>query len=255
MRMAGKTALVTGGARGIGAATCVRLAEEGATVIIADVDAVAADQLAAALVNRGLRARAQLLDVALEEAWRAACDRALAEEGGLDIVVNNAGMVIGGTIEDITLDQWDRVMGVNLRGVFLGIKFGIAAMRRTGRGGSIVNVASVKAMVGTATAVAYDASKGGVRSLTKAAAIHCAEQGYEIRVNSVHPGYIATDLGRSDMSDEELSAVRAPIIRRHPIGRLGTAEEIANMIAFLASDEASFMVGSEVVVDGGYTAQ
>jgi 3(or 17)beta-hydroxysteroid dehydrogenase len=259
-RLAGKVALVTGGARGIGAATCRRLAEEGAFVIVTDVDERQAVAHAAALVESGLKARGRALDVTREAMWEAVMDEVLASEGRLDVVVNNAGMGIPGTVEDASLADWDKVQSVNLDGVFLGNKHGIRAMKRAGNGGSIINISSVKGLVGSSGFAAYDASKGGVRSLTKASALHCAEQRYGIRVNSVHPGYVATDMGlwAEGVSEEKKKATLAlfeEAAKLHPIGRIAQPVEIANAILFLASDESSFVTGSSLVVDGGYTAQ
>lgn len=256
MRVEGKVALVTGAAGGIGGASSERLCEEGAHVILSDIDAEGAEKKASQLRAKGYQARGIGLDVAAERDWIAVYEGILAQEGRLDILVNNAGTVVEGSVESLTLERWQFIQNVNLTGVFLGTKHGIPAMRKSDGGGSIVNMCSMKAMVGSSNYAAYDASKGGVRSLTKAAALHCAEQGYGIRVNSVHPGYVNTDLGRSAGWDPEVvEAIIAKMAKLHPIGRLAEPVEIANVVLFLASEESSFMTGSEVVVDGGFIAQ
>jgi NAD(P)-dependent dehydrogenase (short-subunit alcohol dehydrogenase family) len=178
----------------------------------------------------------------------------VAEErfGRLDVLVNNAGIAIAKTIEETTLDDWRRTMAVNADGVFLGCKYAIPAMRRAG-GGSIVNLSSIDGIIGEADLAAYCASKGAVRTLTKAVAVHCAEQRYGIRCNSIHPGYIWTPQTENYLRDlGRLEEERDKALRRHPLGTLGEPKDIAYMVLYLASDESKFVTGAEMVVDGGY---
>jgi NAD(P)-dependent dehydrogenase (short-subunit alcohol dehydrogenase family) len=183
---------------------------------------------------------------------------AVAEYGGLDVLVNNAAIGFpNGNVEEQTLEQWRTVMSVNLDGVFLGTKAAIAAMRKTGRGGSIINISSILGIVGSPGTAAYVASKGGVRLLSKSAALHCAKSGYAIRVNSVHPGWIETPLMDKSVRARggDARAQRATIVAQTPLGRFGEPEDIAYGVLYLASDESRFVTGTELVIDGGYLAQ
>lgn len=176
--------------------------------------------------------------------------------GALDVLVNNAGVGRLGSIEQASLADWRAVLEINLDGVFLGTQKAIAAMKE--RGGSIINVSSIEGIIGEPNLVAYNASKGGVRLLTKSAALHCAAHGYNIRVNSLHPGYIATPMvsgALASMPADMAQALQADIVNRIPLGRLALAEEIAPALVFMASDESCYMTGSELVIDGGYTAR
>jgi 3(or 17)beta-hydroxysteroid dehydrogenase len=192
------------------------------------------------------------LDVSNCDQWPPVMDAIAAAHARLDIVVNNAGIAYAGNIEDASLEQWRHTMTVNVDGVFLGCKHGVSAMKKTG-GGSIINLSSIDGIIGEAELAAYCASKGAVRTLTKAVAIHCAEKKYGIRCNSIHPGYIWTpqterylrDLGR-------LEEEREKAVSRHPIGFLGEPNDVAFMVLYLASDESKFVTGAEMVVDGGY---
>ena len=248
--LTGKVALVTGGAHGIGAAIARAMAAAGAAVAITDIDSKAADELARELSADGARAIGATQDVTDDTAW----PRALAwvEEalGPIDILVNNAGIAARLTkLEDTTLDGWRRVTAVNLDGVFLGVRAGIRAMKE--RGGAIVNVASVLGWVGAPMIGAYGATKHAVRGLTKSAAIECSYLRYPIRINAVCPGYIDTDMTaalKETLSEKELAKLA-------PMGRLGSPEEVAKTVVFLASDDAGFMTGADLVVDGGYTAR
>jgi 3(or 17)beta-hydroxysteroid dehydrogenase len=254
-RVDGKIAIVTGGANGIGRAVCQRFVEEGATVIVADVNVAGGKALAAEL---GGKAEFVELDVRNEEAWRSVMEGVEERHGRLDVLVNNAGILATTqhqSIDDIGLDEWKAVLTVNAQGVFLGCREGVKAMKRGG-GGAIVNLSSIAGLVATPGIVAYGASKGAVRQLTKSIAIDCARKGYGIRVNSVHPGLIDTDMGTESMSMGGADPVenRKKRISATPMGETGEPLDIANGILFLASDEAKHMTGAELVIDGGLTA-
>ena len=250
MRLENKVALISGAARGMGAAEAKLFAGEGAKVVIGDI-----------LEEEGRRTEAEIneasgeclflrLDVTSERDWRQAVAATVARFGKLDVVVNNAGIGGGGRVEDTTVEEWDRVMEVNAKGVFLGTKAAIPEMRRAG-GGSIVNISSQLGLMGTDTSSPqYQASKGAVRLLTKATAIQYAGEG--IRANSVHPGPIITPMTEAGRADPQCQQV---MLSRIPLGRYGLAEDVAYGVLFLASDESSFMTGSELVIDGGWTAQ
>lgn len=253
-RLQGRNVLVTGGARGLGAAQCRALAREGARVVIADIHPEAGDELAASLAETGAHTLAVTLDVTREDQWERAMQQVTEELGKLDVVVNNAGIATLGNAENTTLEDWRRVMAVNLDGVFLGTRAGIRTMKQSG--GAIVNISSVKGIIADTFTAAYDASKAGVRNFTKSAALHCARNGYGIRVNSVHPSYVMTDMVRDAAGSlEDPESFLSEILAKHPMGRLCEPEDIANAVVYLASDESSYVNGSELVVDGGYTAQ
>ena len=247
MRLEGKVALISGGARGMGAVEAVLFAQEGAKVVIGDVleegrDVAGSIPGGAAVFTR--------LDVTSERDWQRAVS--LAEEiyGKLDILVNNAGVSAVGGIEDTTVEEWDRVMTVNAKGVFLGTREAIPAMRRAG-GGSIINISSQLGIVAMReSSPQYIASKGAVRLFTKSTAIQYAADG--IRANSVHPGPIVTPMTEGRRADP---AVRELMVSRIPLGRYGEAMDVAYGVLYLASDEASFVTGSELVIDGGWVAQ
>ena len=245
-RLEGKVALVTGGGSGIGEAISHRFADEGATVIVVDINDVPAKQVA---TDIGPSAHAEVADVSDPDSVRELIDRVVKEHGRLDIAVNNAG--IGGPsapVGEYPLDGWRQVMSVNLDGVFYSMRYQIPAMLKNG-GGSIVNMGSVLSSVGIGQSGAYVAAKHGLVGLTKTAAIEYSKEG--IRVNAVGPGFIDTPLLRKPEAAEIVKGITA----LHPIGRLGTSEEIASVVAFLASDEASFVSGSYYTADGGYSAQ
>ena len=246
MRLEGKIALISGGARGIGAAMSTRFTAEGAHVCIGDIEEAAGLALTHTIQAAGQDARFMPLDVTDSAAWRAAVDALVADFGGVDILVNNAGIYDRHPLEEISEESWDRVMGVNAKGPFLGAKAVIPAMRMKG-GGSIVNISSTAGIRGS-VASHYGASKGAVRLLTKSIAGTYAKDG--IRCNSVHPGPVETEMGYAAVPE----AVRAERFGRIPLGRFADPSEIANAVLFLASGEASFMTGSEMVVDGGSTA-
>lgn len=250
-------AIVTGGASGIGAATCRLLAREGAAVVVADVQADLGAKVAADI---GGMAVFQRLDVASEADWRRVSDDTLGRFGRLDILVNNAGISGGqGTIETTTVENWEHVHAINLDGVFLGCKYGIGAMRRTGPAksaskGAIVNISSIAGLVGAAGPCAYTASKGAVRLLTKSVAQQCAEKGYAIRCNSIHPGGIDTPIFNPLWQMMGHEQGKAFIGSRHPVGHMGEPEDIAEAVLYLASDRSRFVTGSELVADGGITS-
>ena len=249
MRVEGKVALVSGGARGIGAATAKLLAREGAAVVLADVLEEEGKATEAEISERGGRATFLILDVTDEENWQRVIDATVATYGKLDVVVNNAGISGRTTVEETEAETWDRVMAVNGKGVFLGTKLAIPELRKSG-GGSIINISSIYGIVGSETSAAYHASKGAVRIFTKAAAIQYASEG--IRVNSVHPGFVDSPMTAASHALPEVHDLR---VGRTPLGRMGTPEDIAAGILYLASDESSFVTGSELVIDGGMTAQ
>ena len=250
-RAEGKIALITGAGMGLGLASATLLAREGAALILTDISPPDLEKAVAGLRATGATVRGIVQDTSSPE------DRARVEadvrgtEGRLDVLVNNAGIAPIGTIESCDMEQWRRCMAVNADGVFLGCKAAVALMK--GQGGSIVNLSSIDGIIGEADLAAYCASKGAVRTLTKAVAVHCAEQGYGIRCNSIHPGYIWTPQTENYLAGlGRLEAERAKALSRHPIGRLGKPDDIAYMVLYLASDESSFVTGAEMVVDGGY---
>ena len=249
MRLEGKVALISGGARGMGATEARLFAQEGARVVIGDVLEDEGRQTEAAINESGGECVFVRLDVTDESAWEQAVATAVSRFGKLDILVNNAGIGVVNNVENTSGDEWDRVMDINAKGVFLGTKSAIPAMREAGSG-SIINISSIAGIVGGRTS-AYAASKGAVRLLTKSTAIQYAREG--IRCNSVHPGVIDTPMTQPIMLSTD--AGREEHAARHPMGRVGQPEDIAYGVLFLASDEASFMTGSELVIDGGLTAQ
>jgi 3(or 17)beta-hydroxysteroid dehydrogenase len=252
-RVKGKVAIVTGGAGGLGQAEASLLAKEGAEVVITDIDEVAIEKAVAEINNHGGRTIFVKHDVTSEADWSGVMSRTLEEFGRLDILVNNAGVIFYKKIADTSLAEWRWLMSVNLDGVFLGTKFAIEAMKRTG-GGSIINISSVAGLIGNPDAAAYHASKGGVRLFTKAAAIECSKAGYSynIRVNSIHPGVIKTAMADGLMQDE---IKYKTALSWHPIGDFGEPEDVAYGVLYLASDESKFITGSELVIDGGWTAR
>ena len=249
MRLEGKVALITGGARGQGAAEAMLFAREGAKVVIADVLDREGMAVAAEIAELGGEALYVHLDVSSETDWRQAVDAAVSSYGKLDVLVNNAAIWRGGNVADTSSEEWDQVLAINAKGVFLGTKLAIPQMRNAG-GGSIVNISSTAGLVGSRTSTAYSASKGAVRLLTKSTAVQYGADG--IRANSIHPGPIDTAMGDQVWPD---AGSREETIERTVLKRLGTPDDIANGALFLASDESSFMTGTELVIDGGLTAQ
>ncbi len=250
-RLENKTVLISGGASGIGAATARQVVQEGGRAVLADRDAAAGTTFAAELGEQALFTPLEVTD---EASWQAAVAASLEAFGALHGLLNAAGVGAASDIETCTIEEWRRVNDINSLGTFLGCKSAIAAMRQSG-GGSIVNISSVLGLRGAAHAMAYNASKGAVRSLTKNVVMHCAQTKSNIRCNSVHPGYIDTPMiaPRLDASVGNMSG-RQWLEELHPLGRLGKAKEVASMIVFLLSDESTFSTGSEFVCDGGLTA-
>jgi NAD(P)-dependent dehydrogenase (short-subunit alcohol dehydrogenase family) len=238
-KLAGKSALITGGASGIGLASAHLLAAEGCAVFIGDIQ-----KPLESVTATWLR-----LDVADEADWIAAIDSIRVRAGRLDILVNNAGVGIGGAITDLSLADWRRQQAINLDGTFLGIKHALPVMRRGG-GGSIINMSSVTALVGSGTFVSYAAAKGGVRSLTKSVARQCAALKDGVRVNSIHPGIIDTPIFNSleGVADANAGALASTMV---PLGHVGQPRDIAAAVLYLASDDSRYVTGSELVVDGG----
>jgi 3(or 17)beta-hydroxysteroid dehydrogenase len=254
-RVAGKIAMITGGAMGIGRACAELLSAEGATVVITDRDLTEGQKVVDGLIALGRGALFIDHDVSREDRWRHAVDVCVSKYGRLDILVNNAGVGWFGDVEHTTLDDWHRLLSVNLDGVFLGIKHVIPAMR-IGECGSIINISSIEGLIGDPALAAYNASKGAVRLLSKSAALYCAKDKTNIRVNSVHPGYIWTPMVRHSVeSSGHADEKRRTLEALHPVGHLGKPNDVAYGVLYLASDESAFVTGSELVIDGGYTAQ
>ena len=262
-RLDGKVALISGAARGIGGETARLMVEAGATVVIGDVLDERGRETARTLGDAALYVH---LDVTSEEDWNAAAASAVGRFGKLDILVNNAGLFLGKDIEAASLAEWERLCAVNLTGVFLGAKLCLPVLREAAQqsphGSTIVNLASTAGLVGSTQDPLYSMTKGGVTLFTKSAALEFSRKGYRIRVNSIHPGVIQTDMGEQtftararNMGSNDAEAARQMALRTHPIGRLGTPNDIAKGIVFLASDDAGFMTGAGLVVDGGLTAQ
>ena len=248
-RLEGKSCLISGGAKGLGAAQARLFAREGARVAVGDILESDGAGLVDELAGSGADSLFVRLDVTSEADWEGAVSTVMEGFGALDVLVNNAGIYNRALVEDTTLEEWERVMDVNSTGVFLGTKAAIPAMRKSG-GGSIVNMSSVAGLVGSRTQTVYNASKGAVRLLTKSTAVQYASEG--IRANSVHPGVIETDMLREVLRNEDERATRISLT---PIPRFGTPDDVAHGVLFLASDEASYVTGAELVIDGGLTVQ
>ena len=253
MRFQNKVAVVTGAALGIGQATATAFAQEGAAVVIADLDQKQGEATATAIQSNGGQALFISTDVSIEDNVCAMVDRTVSHFGRLDILVNNAGIYIQGDVEQTSLDNWERLMAVNLTGAFLCMKYAVPAMIQKG-GGVVVNVASEAGLVGIKGQVAYNVSKAGVIALTRSSAVDLAEKG--IRVNSVCPGTTDTPLVKAAVSRApDPAAARRQLEEVRPLNRLGTPAEIASAILYLASDEAGYATGAILSIDGGYTAQ
>ena len=249
MRLEGKVVFISGGSRGQGAAEARLFATEGASVVMGDILEDEGRRLEAEINESGGRALFVRLDAASDSDWQNAIRQTVQTFGKLDVLVNNAAIYSRVPIEQTSAEEWDNIMAVNARGVFLGTKHSIPEMRKSG-GGSIVNISSTAGLVGSARGSAYSASKGAVRLLTKSTAVQHAGEG--IRANSIHPGPIDTDMIADHLATPE---GRAESEARVPLGRIGSVEDVAYGALFLASDESSYMTGSELVIDGGATAQ
>ncbi len=265
-RLDGKVALISGGARGIGGETARLMSTVGAKVVVGDILDDVGRETVASINKAGGEAVYVNLDVTSEASWVAAVAEATGKFGKLDILVNNAGIFLGRDFEEVALAEWHKLVAVNLTGVFLGTKLAAPALRESGRnsphGSAIVNLASIAGIVGSPSDPLYSMTKGGVTLFTKSTALAFGRKGDRIRVNSVHPGVIETDMGEQTfvrrmalIRSNDIEAARENSRQMHPIGRLGNADDIARAIVFLASDDAKFMTGSAMVVDGGVTAQ
>jgi 3(or 17)beta-hydroxysteroid dehydrogenase len=243
-RVKDKVCIVTGASSGLGAASARLLAGEGARLVLADIDDEPGEALAASLPAAIYRH----CDVTSEADWQALFDAAQDAYGGVDVLVNNAGIAVMATIESTSLEQWERVQRVNSTSIFLGCRHGVAAMKE--RGGSIINMSSMAALVGVPLFAAYTASKGAVRSLTKTVALHCQQKGYAIRCNSIHPGGINTPMGAKAL--EEADAEDLQLVAEG--ATLGEPDDIGWMVVYLASDESRHVNGAEMVVDDAFTA-
>jgi NAD(P)-dependent dehydrogenase (short-subunit alcohol dehydrogenase family) len=264
-RLDGKVALVSGAARGIGAETAHKMAAAGASVVLGDVLADRARETAKQITDAGGKALALALDVTTEASWTDSVAAATRQFGKLDILVNNAGIFLGKDFMDATMEDWSRLVAINMMGVWLGTKVCAPALAESGtssrHGSAIVNLASVAGIVGSQLDPLYSMTKGGVTLFTKSTALEFGRKGYKIRVNSIHPGLIETDMGQQTFAmrarqqgTNDTERARQATLALHPIGRLGVADDIAKGIVFLASDDAGFMTGAGLVVDGGWTA-
>ncbi|MFT4726837.1 MAG: 3(or 17)beta-hydroxysteroid dehydrogenase [Granulosicoccus sp.] len=265
-KLTSKTALITGAAKGIGAQTARLMARNGATVFLADILTDEVEQVAYEINDSGGQATALTLDVSSESSWQAVIQEITVGENQLDILVNNAGYFLGRSFEDATMDEWQKLVSVNMTSVFLGTKLCAPTLRKAGKhskhGSAIVNLSSIAGLVAAPNDPLYGMTKGGVTMFTKSAAISFANQGDRIRVNSVHPGVVDTEMGqqaldaqakRMGLADSEQLKTLAAM--KHPLGRIANTADIAKAILFLASDDSAFMTGVSMPVDGGYTAQ
>ena len=261
-RVRGKVAVITGAARGLGKAQASLLAKEGAKVVATDIEETGGTKVAKEIGGEGGEAIFVKHDVSSEQSWKEVMDKTLSEFGRLDVLVNNAGVLFHHTIEDVSLEKWRWVLGVNLDGVFLGTKHAIGAMKKSG-GGAIVNISSIAGLVGMPDTSSYVASKGAVRLFTKSAALECSKMklDYNIRVNSIHPGFIWTEMVDGVMKkDVEKTGMTYEEVKRFyedmtMMGRFGKPEDVAYGVLYFASDESKYITGSELVIDGGYTAK
>ena len=252
-RVKNKVAIVTGGASGLGKSSAILLAREGAKIVVTDIDG---KKVVQQIKANGGEAIFIKQDVSKEDEWKNIIETTLKTFGKLHILANSAGIGLGGTVEEVTLEDWKNLIDVNLNGTFLGTQYGIKGMKETGEGGSIINFSSIEGLIGDPNLPAYNASKGGVTIFTKSAALHCARQGYGIRINSIHPAYIWTPMVENFLKAQgNVEEGKKQLESLHPVGHLGEPDDIGYGVVYLASDESKFMTGSELVIDGGYTAQ
>jgi cyclopentanol dehydrogenase len=247
-RVSGKVALITGAAMGMGRSHAMLLAREGAKVVVADQNNEIGQQTASEIQRSGGAALFASLDVAQEDQWHAVVAETLRHYGTIDILVNNAGTTSMNSTEETTVEEWDRIFAVNVKGMFLGSK-SIMPIMKSAKKGAIINISSTWGIVGVPRATAYQATKGAVRQLTKALASELGD--YNVRANSVHPGLIVTEMTKDILKDPEVTKI---MLGTTPLKRVGQPEEVSYVVLFLASDESSYMTGSEVVVDGGFIA-
>lgn len=260
-----KVALVTGAAKGIGAACAEILAQNGATVIVSDISQEEAQAVVDNIVNSGGSAEFMALDVTQEDQWQRVINETVERHGGLDVLVNNAGIAVVHTLLETSLEEWRRVHEVNLDSVFLGTKYAVDVMRpdgKSGRGGSIINLSSVGGIIGAGGLTSYCSTKGGVRLFSKSVAVECGQHGYNVRVNSVHPGNTLTPMFKKELEDmrdqgvvESIDEAMQFYMDMQVLQEIGQPQDIASAVLFLASDAAKFVTGAEFVVDGGLTAQ
>ena len=255
-RVKNKVAIVTGGASGLGKSSAILLAREGAKIVVTDIDEEDGKKVVQQIKANGGEAIFIKQDVSKEDEWKNVIETTLKTFGKLHILANSAGIGLGGTVEEVTLEDWKNLIDVNLNGTFLGTQYGIKGMKETGEGGSIINFSSIEGLIGDPNLPAYNASKGGVTIFTKSAALHCARQGYGIRINSIHPAYIWTPMVENFLKAQgNVEEGKKQLESLHPVGHLGEPDDIGYGVVYLASDESKFMTGSELVIDGGYTAQ
>ncbi|MCI8639677.1 MAG: SDR family oxidoreductase [Coprococcus sp.] len=256
-RLKNKVALIAGGACGIGGADSLLFAREGAKVVIGDINEAAGKALEEQIKTEGFEATFMKLDITSEENWKQVFEATVKKYGKINICVNNAGVSLGKDICDTTLEEWNWLMNINSTGVFLGTKYAIAYMKDNKEKNSIINRSSIDGQIGEAGLCAYCASKGSVTLLTKSAALACGQRKYSIRVNSVHPGYVHTALTEKEAADSGMTPDQyfEKVGAQHPIGYIGEPMDIAYADLYLASDESIFVTGSELTIDGGWTAQ
>lgn len=257
-RVEGKVAVISGGASGLGEASAKLLAREGATVVITDLNDSAGNQIVDDIRSGGGEALFIHHDVTNEQEWENVYTTVVEKYGRVDVLVNSAGLGIGGAPEDQTVEDWRKLMAVNLDAVFLGTKHAIRTMKehKPLTDGSIINLSSIEGIVGDPNLGAYNASKGGVRLYTKSVALYCGKNGLGIRANSIHPGYIWTPMVQNYLASVgDIEEGRKALDAMHPIGHVGEPDDIAYGVLYLASDESKFVTGSELVIDGGYTAE
>jgi NAD(P)-dependent dehydrogenase (short-subunit alcohol dehydrogenase family) len=252
-RLEGKVAIITGGSTGIGEADALLFSREGAKIVIADINDVEAKKVVEAITKNDGKALFIHCDVSRESAWKNLMSETLKAYGKLNVLVNNAGVVIEKKLEDTSLDEWNWVMGINATGVFLGVKYAIEVMKNNGEPCSIINRSSISPMIGTPWEGAYGASKGAVWALTKAAAMSCTREGYTIRINSVHPGEVDTPMLAKEAMDRglPLQEYLAKLRKSHPIGFIGQPIDVAYLDLYLASDESRWVTRSTFILDGG----